>query len=180
MPAGADQNSSINILLARWQVSYYLLSKTTNGVPTDLSPVERVDAAGRAVVHQSWFGSAGCRRKKVVVMQVCTPAETTLHSGAWTLLQSHNRWWCWHLWDMSRFPLYEKCGMDLIRSETQWFQFYWLFSILYHTGVVSSAFSFTFSPAWNIWPAQFWPEKWVRRFFFLVSKTFSKENFCHD
>lgn len=32
--------------------------------PTDFSPVERVDAAGGAVVHQSCFGSAEGNRER--------------------------------------------------------------------------------------------------------------------
>ena len=85
-----------------------------------------------------------------------------------------------HLWDMSRFPPFMKnVCLDLIWAWNSVVSGLLAFSILHQTGGVSSAFSSTFSPAWKIWPAQFWPEKWVRSFF-LVSKTFSKENFCHD
>lgn len=179
MPAGADENSSINIHLARWQVSYYLLSKTTNSVPTDLSPVERVDAAGRAVVHQSWFGSAGCERRgllscksalllKLHCIQVHKRCYSHITGGGVDVLL--------HLWDMSRFPLYEKClfgsNLGLKLSGFRFIGFFYLISdgrgqLSFFLHFLSSLKNLTRS------------EKWVRSFF-LVSKTFSKENFCHD
>lgn len=69
MPAGADGGCSINIR-PLWQVSLLPLRGPTNNVPTDLAPVKRVDAAGRAVVHQSWFGSVreGGEEQRVIIL----------------------------------------------------------------------------------------------------------------